>query len=67
MSITLKNCLNEDFKNNILLLGNSQLNGINQKKNKDYLASYYLINKFNQVDLLMDPFAFISYQVERIR
>ena len=32
VSVPIKNCLNEDFKNNILLLGNSQLNGINQKK-----------------------------------
>ena len=55
--VPLKNCLNKDFKNNILLLGNSQLNGINQKKNKDYLASYYLINKFNQVDKNLITFA----------
>ena len=48
VKIALSNCLNEDIKDNILLLGNSQLSGINQIKNNDYLTSYYLIKKFKQ-------------------
>ena len=57
VKISLSDCLNENFKNNILLLGNSQLNGINQKKNNDKLTSYYLINKFKQTNTNIITFA----------
>ena len=57
VKISLSNCLNEDYKNNILLLGNSQLSGINQKKNNDNVASYYLINRFKLTDTNLITFA----------
>ena len=57
VKISLSNCLNEDFKNNILLLGNSQLNGINQKKDNDNLTSYYLIKRFKKIDTNLITFA----------
>ena len=57
VKISLSNCLNEEFKNNILLLGNSQLNGINQKKDNDNLTSYYLKNRFKKTDTNLITFA----------
>ncbi len=48
VKIELSNCLNQDINENILFLGNSQLSGINQIKNNDYLTSHYLIKKFKR-------------------
>ena len=57
VNFVISNCLNEDLDNNILLLGNSQLNGINQKKKNDHLTSYYLINRLQKIDTNLITFA----------
>ena len=57
LKIPLSNCLDEEIKNNILLIGNSQLNGINQKKDNDYLTSHYLKNRFKQSNTNFITFA----------
>ena len=57
LNIPINNCLNEDLENNIVLLGNSQLNGINQKKDIDHLTSYYLVNRFKDLNTNLITFA----------
>ena len=50
-------CVNINKKNNVLLLGNSQLNGIINKKNDDFLTSYYLFNKLKNRNQNLITFA----------
>ena len=41
-------CIKFNKKNNVLLLGNSQLTQINQKKNEDFVASYNLFRNLEK-------------------
>ena len=50
-------CIKFNKKNNVLLLGNSQLNGINQQKNEDFLASYYLFKNLKKKNHNLITFA----------
>ena len=50
-------CIKFNKKNNVLLIGNSQLTGINQKKNEDFLTSYYLFKSLKKKDHNLITFA----------
>ena len=50
-------CIKFNKKNNVLLLGNSQLNGINQKKNEDFATSYYLFRNLKKKNHNLITFA----------
>lgn len=43
-------CQERKTNKNILLFGNSQLNGINQIKENDFITSYYLKKKYDKID-----------------
>ena len=55
--IDFNDCVSIHTKNNILLLGNSQLNGAINIKDEDYLTSYYLFNELKKNNQNLITFA----------
>ena len=50
-------CQEKETYKNILLFGNSQLNGINQIKENDFITSYYLKKKYEKIDTNLITYA----------